>query len=1024
MPDERRGECQLLLNLAAKAYDAPWAALLRYVDSSFELLLTAETNWHERYVELKKETTDKFSTQFSFLRQIVDSQKEFFQKKGDSALPFVAVHAIPLQSADGYVQAVLVVGDIISRNWNDQIRSILVDVAKSLSMYFNEKSEEDDIRKKESAFMVCLEECRGGTWEIDLKNETIWVSDEAARLLETDFIGQIAVRDFVQKWMHPDDRLDFWEKFASYFRKSDHFRFECRMLAAKGGQVLYTQHYALVRKDPGGTPHKIYGIVIDGTEQVQRENELRESRERYQTLFDRSNDAIVLLENNSFFECNHKMLELFNVPDQETLRGMHPWDIAPEYQPNSERSKEQMQRIMRLSLESGGVNRYEWKARKFTGEEFDAMISLSRIPHAGQELQMMVLQDMTSQKKAANMFENYRAYLSVLAELRKFFFGQSEEETIQSFLVNMANHFGLCKVWYGEITKNEIVPKYHAGISRNYVDVERISLDPEANAPVFPLLTALRKNAYVILDSLDRNVGFAPWSGFVIGSRVRSMFAIPLEIDGIQEGGIVFYSSRLGTFHSTIIDYLQNVIRELGRILSEKRFWDEQEEALRRAKEYAERADQAKSRFLANMSHEIRTPLTAILGYTEMLAETNLDKDSKLAAVDVIRNNAEFLLQILNDVLDFSKIEADKLEIEIRKVSIVPILDEIAALYARKAKEKKLYFKISNTTPFPDLIHTDSVRLRQILLNLVSNAFKFTNKGGVEIVLSWIGRIGGSSGCLQIDVRDTGIGIPAKTISSLFSAFHQADSSTTRRFGGTGLGLAISQRLAEMLDGEIRLESEEGVGSTFSIRFLQQLPSNVRWLENLDDEQKEDRKAIEKKQKLSVKENGKNKAIKNIPDSPAKEKSADPSQLYGKNILLAEDGKDSRQLFELILSRCGARVQSVENGEEAFNEAMRAWTGGRPFDIVLMDMQMPVMDGYTATRKLREAGYSLPIVALTAHAMQEEMNRCFTAGCDDYANKPILRDALIEVVTKNIKKNDAFPSVDGMESGFRPIGWY
>lgn len=582
----------------------------------------------------------------------------------------------------------------------------------------------------------------------------------------------------------------------------------------------------------------------------------------------------------------------------------------------------------------------------------------------------------------ADLFADYRAYLSVLAEIRNMFFERSEEEIIRTLLVHLANHFGLSKVWYGNMVAETIRPQYHAGPLRQHVDVTEVGIGPAARPPVFPLTAAVRDNRPVTLGDLDRNPDFAPWRDFAVRSRVRSLFAMPLEIDDKQAGGIVLYSGENDRFDSAVVDYLRNIVQELGRVLSEKRFWKEQRRLLRLAKEKAESAALARSRFLADMSHEIRTPMAVLLGYTEMIADPSMPHADRREAVFIIRNNVEYLLQILNDILDFSKIEADKLQTELRRVAVAPILEEIALLYANKAKEKEIELTLSNTTPFPESIRTDPVRLKQILLNLVGNAVKFTPQGTVEIVLSWVPDDGAArSGRLVVDVRDSGIGMEAETLETLFSPFQQADRSTARRFGGTGLGLVISRRLTEMLGGDIAVQSRPGHGSTFTVRFPQQLPEDTRWLDDLRQAGEDAPRRVEP------------------TESPR-----DRHPLRNRRLLLAEDGHDNRRLFHLILSRAGAATTLVENGLEAYEEAMKCREENNPFDLIVMDMQMPVMDGYAAVRKLRESGYTEPIIALTAHAMPEERERCLAAGCDDYVSKPILRDVLIEVVLKNMEK--------------------
>lgn len=593
-----------------------------------------------------------------------------------------------------------------------------------------------------------------------------------------------------------------------------------------------------------------------------------------------------------------------------------------------------------------------------------------------------VFRDVSRQKQAVKLFETYRSYLSVLAEMRKMFFGRDEAEIFQSFLTMTTNYFRFPKAWFGEIKNDRVVPFRHAGPLRQQIDVEEIAIHPSPGIPVFPLIDAIRQNVPLILDDLDRNPDFAAWTEFVRKTGLRSVLTMPFSVDGELEGGIVFYATESGTFDSEMVDYLQNIVYELSRIISEKRFWDEQRKILRNAKEKAEAEAESKSRFLASMSHEIRTPMTSILGYAEMIADPATGIEDREEAAKIIRGNAEYLLRILNDVLDFSKIEAEKMKLEIRRVGIVPILHEISMLFAHKAREKGLTLTISNETPFPEEIYTDPTRLKQILLNLINNAFKFTMRGEIDVVVSWSGRDDSrTTGSFRMDVRDTGIGMTPATLSSIFSPFKQAETSTARRFGGTGLGLAISLHLARMLGGEITVRSEPGRGATFSVFLPQKLPEAIAWTDHVDF------------RRLAV-----------LARDETEKKAESARPLEACRLLLAEDALDSKRLFIAILSNAGADVVSVENGEEACRECFKAEENGRPFDLVLMDMEMPVLDGYGATRRLRASGCTLPIVALTAHATKEETDRCLQAGCDAYAPKPILRDQLIDAVRRNLKK--------------------
>ncbi len=390
---------------------------------------------------------------------------------------------------------------------------------------------------------------------------------------------------------------------------------------------------------------------------------------------------------------------------------------------------------------------------------------------------------------------------------------------------------------------------------------------------------------------------------------------------------------------------------------------------LQEARAAADQANAAKSHFVATVSHEIRTPLTAILGFADVLATSLADPEANRAA-RTIKRNGEFLLQLVDDILDLSRIEAGRLAVESLPCSPRQIVDEVVQLMRVRADAKGLPLVVEFDCNVPEAISSDPLRLRQILLNLVSNALKFSSRGEVRIhvlqpPLPDADRI-------QFDVQDQGIGLTHRQIDNLFHPFSQGHESTARTHGGSGLGLSISKRLANLLGGDITVQSVAGQGSTFSATVAINQPTSDH-----------------------------------PPDaarrSAAKSLSADRKPLLkGCRVLVADDSRDNQELVAFVLQKSGALVTTVDNGADAVHQALLAQAADVPFDVILMDVQMPRVDGFSATEELRSQGYPGPIVALTAHSRPEDLQRCRRSGCDACLTKPI-DESLLTLIAQFVR---------------------
>jgi signal transduction histidine kinase/DNA-binding response OmpR family regulator len=385
----------------------------------------------------------------------------------------------------------------------------------------------------------------------------------------------------------------------------------------------------------------------------------------------------------------------------------------------------------------------------------------------------------------------------------------------------------------------------------------------------------------------------------------------------------------------------------------------------------AENSARVRGQFLANMSHEIRTPLNAVLGYTELLLRGMLAPEEQQRSLRAIDQSGRHLLQLLDDVLDLARIESGGLQVDLQPTDLPEILFEVCSLLRARAVAKGVELTLEFASRIPTRVVSDGGRVRQVLLNLIGNAVKFTDKGSIVVIVDFTE--GEPEGMLRVNVQDTGVGLSQGDITRVFKAFEQANSSTSRSHGGTGLGLPISRQLAQMLGGDISLESTLGAGSTFAMYISAAVASDSMWVERPE-------------------------VVVGATSTAAL------PRLRGR-VLVADDTPVNRDLFRAILTGFGLTVVEVNDGAGAAEAIATAERAGLPFAAVLMDMQMPVMDGYEATRKLRAEGMVTPIIAVTAHAMAGDRVECLNAGCTEYLSKPVRAAALHATLARFVRRD-------------------
>jgi PAS domain S-box-containing protein len=660
---------------------------------------------------------------------------------------------------------------------------------------------------------------------------------------------------------------------------------------------------------------------------------MRKSEGRYRALFEGTSDAVMMLDEKSFFDCNEATLKIFGCAGREEFEGRHPSEFSPPTQPDGRASLDAARdRIEKAMTE--GSHRFDWLHCRKDRSEFPAEVLLTRMELDGRMVLQAVVRDITERKRA----EEALAFKTMLLE------AQSDTSLDGILAVDEKGHTILFNNRFGELWK---IPQ-HILDTRDDGKMQECGLGQLADPVGFK-----RKVAYLYehKDEKSRDeIEFAD-------GRFLDRYSSPLVgTDGKYYGRIWYF-----------------------RDITERK---RAEEAVRQAKVEAEQASAAKSQFLANMSHEIRTPMTAILGFTELIGNSieccttcpehracPIRVQSK-ENIGIIRRNGEHLLELINDILDISKIEAGRFVMDIQVCSLPSLIADVTSMMRVRAEQCNLSLSAEYETEIPETVRTDGARVRQALVNLVGNAVKFTERGGVRVVASFLPEWREGRPAMQMKVIDTGIGIGEEKLAQLFQPFVQADASTSRKYGGSGLGLTISRHFAELLGGELVVESTVGKGSTFTLTIPTGSLEGVRMLKNPTEAMQGEAASM------------------HPPVAGGK-------VLAGTRILVAEDGPDNQRLIRTILSTAGAEVELAADGREAVAKAQAA-----SFDVVLMDMQMPEMDGYEATRTLRAQGYAAPILALTAHAMTGDREKCLAAGCTDHLTKPIDRTQLLFTVAR------------------------
>ena len=795
----------------------------------------------------------------------------------------------------------------------------------------------------------------------------------------------------------------------------------------------------------------------------ERNKEILIQKETFEQLFEKSSQGVLIIENGRFVDCNARACEILGYENKAQILNLLLSDISPEHQPDGKMSSEKADEMLTEAFESG-YTQFEWIHLRANGEAFPCEVTLVPIilPQRGKVIHV-VWRDLTEEKYKEQALEKSESFLrNIMESVLDGIVSINEEGEIQSFNKAAELLFGY--------DRQEVVGK----------NVKILVPEPHYS-----------KHDQYLTNYLK--------------TGIRKAIGKTSELSAVHKDGTQFPASiRIGEIK--IREH--RIFTALIQDISDRK---EVEKAMITAKEAAEQATRMKSDFLANMSHEIRTPMNAIMGMSQLALRTDLDERQR-NYIEKVYRSSELLLGIINDILDFSKIESNKLDLESIPFSLEAVLSDLGSIVGIKAREKEIELLYQIDEDVPARLVGDSLRLQQILLNLVSNAIKFSNNGGTVLLIVHNELEAEEEEVkLHFCVQDEGIGMNQEQLSRLFNAFIQADTSTTRKYGGTGLGLTISKRVVEMMGGRIWVESEEGNGSKFHFTInmhknrsvdkleegLNSLLGNLKILlvednesarqilskilkrfgfevvEALDGEEgllklfhPEERafdmiitdwkmekmdgielvKAMTKKLHPSDyphviiltahdiyddESHLNDLPIDRILSKPftisdlhdvISEITIEKSEVYhqvlseaiktsqhdlnGLNILLVEDNQLNQEIVVNLLNRNNVSVKIADNGQIALDMLSH-----ESFDVVLMDCQMPIMDGYEATQHIRENEHfkNLPVIALTADAMFEDRNKIIKAGMNDVITKPINPHILIQTLEKWTNRNKISP---------------
>jgi PAS domain S-box-containing protein len=759
----------------------------------------------------------------------------------------------------------------------------------------------------------------------------------------------------------------------------------------KDGSIVWGEITISLVRDTENKPKYFLSIIQDITDRKQAEEKLIRSEEKYRMFIDLAPDAFFLGDDaGNFIVVNNSAVKLTGYTHDE-LKKMNINDLFPN---NFNKSKPLRYDL----LDNGETLKNERKLIRKDGQAVFVDMNSKRLPDGTYQ---SFIRDITERRQAEEKVQNIARLYALLSHINQAIIRTQEQNELFIIICQVAIEFGKFRMaWIGlpDKTDNMIKPVAHAGFEDGYLNQVAIQT---GNVPSGKGPTGLAFNSgeIIICNDIATEPLMLPWRNKALKHGYRSSVAVPFKSKGKIIGILNLYASEPGFFTEDERKLLQkigeNISFALNAIDSEKerknselllRVINEEliqiNEELVIAKEHAEESDRLKSAFLANMSHEIRTPMNGILGFAGLLKEPKLTGEEQKEYIAIIEKSGTRMLNIINDIITISKVESGQMNILISETSVNEQIEFVYTFFKPEVEQKGMHLCFKNSlTSKESIIKTDKEKVYSILTNLVKNAIKYSDVGTIEIGYNLAGAQGLASlpqpaplpqpvsPYLQFYVKDTGIGIPSDRQQAIFDRFVQADIGDKRAFQGAGLGLSISKAYVEMLGGRIWLESEEGKGSTFYFT----IPYNG--------------------------EHNAEKAAKTIVKDETVKIQTDPKN-PGLKILIAEDDETSGMLIEIAVKGLSKQILKARTGIEAV-ETCRSH---RDIDIVLMDIKMPEIDGYEATKQIRKFNNNVIIIAQTAYALIGDCEKALESGCNDYIAKPFGRATLTAIIEKHLKK--------------------